>query len=615
MKEYATKILDSFSKQIIEYFESFRSDRNALYLNYLEDVQMQPPQTRTFDIGIPMETKKKIDYEMEAVEYSMPTLARLTFKNFPLKEVMIRVEFPQILYGPKGLYPKVIISAELNKPWPGEFGLVWLPLTGSEDFAFHPYQDKENKAAEMQNFYAEGIVDPLCDFLNTSAHKLTEKLKENIQLFIATDTVEVWNYKHPFKKKNEYVMLEIPIYCEFFDDNDASILYFEFYALKNKWIPPADIIVNIMQYIGLATELFDDDGNLVPEAESKHIDKFLEVSEKVAVVVKEVKKKAELREEWDPFKPIEAKKRDTLGYSMDDGIVIKEDHKSVLDQVSRMKALMQQGQESQVDKPVPIAQPTPTPPPEPQPRLTTPTAAPPTAPPSADQPRLRGGGAGAPKPSLSSLLDGPALPASVTPTLRPAIPIPAPQPTTIAPAPTPAPQAQPSWPSYPEELKVTPATPAPTTQPSWPTYPNELKSAPVIPTPAPQPVIPTPTPAPAPTSGFQWDDQPAKPATPTPILPSVATKEPAPAAKPAIPTFTSPKDWFANFQMNQCVMVGSGQDLPFRKRGDFKILAALPKPFMLMFARDQLRVKKAITSGETIEILYELYKSGHISPL
>ncbi|TFF94479.1 MAG: hypothetical protein EU544_04435, partial [Promethearchaeota archaeon] len=239
LKEYGMKLLDSFKKRIIEYFEDLTAEKNVLYLNKLVDVQIAPEQKREFGIGIPLEKGRKVDFALTSVEYSMPLVATLRFKDFPLKEVIIRFEFPEILFGTQGRYPKIIFTTTLNMAWPGDFGLVWMPITGSEKvFAFHPYENREEKMDEMAHFYAEGIVDPLCDYINNSEHKLAVKIRNNLREFLHSDNIEVWHYNNPFGKKKDYNTLDVPIYCDYFEDNDASILYFECYALKSSWIAP-----------------------------------------------------------------------------------------------------------------------------------------------------------------------------------------------------------------------------------------------------------------------------------------------------------------------------------------------------------------------------------------
>ncbi|MHA1146751.1 MAG: hypothetical protein ACTSR8_00735 [Promethearchaeota archaeon] len=624
---YAKQILDSFKKKITEYFDGISGERNVLYLEKLIDVTISPAQRIEYGIGIPLEKGRKVDFAMASIEYEMPLVAILRFKDFPLKEILIRFDFPSVLFGIKGAYPKITFTTTLNMSWPGDFGLVWMPITGSEKkFAFHPYENRENKLDDLINFYTEGIVDPLCDYINSSQHKLAVKIRNNLKKFIETNGIEVWNYQNPFSKKKEYNIIETPIYCNYFEENDASILYFECYALKKAWVPPADIIVEILQYIGLATEMFDYDGNLIQDP-----DKLAEIEAQVEALhehtqkLERKKRAAELKEEWDPFKPVKQVKRDSLGFAVGE-TVMKEEHESVLSQVEKMKNLMSKSLSLQEETPVPVEW-TPTPKPE------------------------------TPAPSE------PELPTSIEST--PAIPPTAPAPT--APAPTaPAPTAP--APTAPAPTASAPTAPAPTAP--APTAPAPTAPAPTAPAPtAPAPTAPAPTapalqtqaesknlwqqPSPDPTPDFEWDDTPKgipETASPHPPAPTQSTqvqprlrgqsrptasqpatqeiaskpqywanlkkKTPAPASTPAsTPTsqsFAYAKDWFAEFQMRQFVTVGNGSDLEFKYRGDFKLIASMPKPFMLTFARDTLRTKKMITSAEVIEILFRFFKSGHI---
>lgn len=577
---YGKQILDSFKKKIIDYFEGITGERNVLYLEKLVNVDVAPAQEREYGIGIPLEKGKKVDFAMTSLQYEMPLVATVRFKDFPLKEVLIRFEFPSVLFGVKGSYPKITFTTTLNMAWPGDFGLIWMPTTTSENiFAFHPYENRENKLEDLTNFYAEGILDPLCDYLNNSQHKLAVKIRRGIKDFIESESVEVWNYQNPFGKKKDVNIIDVPIYCDYFEENDASILYFECYALKKAWIPPADIIVEIMQYIGLATEMFDYDGNLIQDPNKlAEIESQVEALDEHTQKLEKKKRAAELKEEWDPFKPVKQVKRDTLGFAVGE-TVMKEEHESVLSQVEKMKNLMAQSLSLQEETPVPVEW-TPAPQPEPAPEEHTP----------------------APAPVINS--------PSATPS-------PSPQPTTSS---------------------VTPTIQPTDVQDLW-------KTAPSSPAPAPS--------APEPAPSFQWDDAPqstppatsatqipsqvqprlrgqSRPTTPLPSTAPPTAQEAAPqpqywthlkkqapetesqVATPSPQSFAHSKDWFAEFQMRQFVTVGNGSDLEFKYRGDFKLISNMPKPFMLTFARDTLRTKKMVTSGEVIDILFRFFQSGHI---
>ncbi|MHA1294282.1 MAG: hypothetical protein ACTSQJ_16660 [Promethearchaeota archaeon] len=573
LQEYAKKILESFNKKIIEYFESFKSEKNILYKDYLDGVIVHPHQEREFDVGIPLEKGRKVDFAMESLKYKMPALATIRFKNFPLEEVMVRIEFPNILFGPKDLQPKILFSTTLRTPWPGDFGLIWLPLTGSDKFAFHPYENKDKKVEDLLNFYQESIVDPLCDFLNTSKHRLAVRLRNNLKNFIESEDSEIWNYKNQFKKK-EYNIIEVPIYCEYFEDNDASILYFECYSLKKRWIPPADIIVNILQYIGLSTEMFDYDGNLISEEDMKIIDAQLDRFDETAKKVEKKKKAIKLKEEWDPFKPIKTVKRDEFGYAVgaSSGISMAKESQSVLDNVQRMKNLMQQNLQKSTEMAMPPSQ---------QPTI-SPIQAKPSIPFS--------------KQESSELISSPKAPVK---TSEPSVALP---------------EKSISTPIQPRLRGGRPIEKQPTIQKTSTFITDKPRLRGQRPGALSQTTSVSPKPTqetikvdkPIASSEFEFDDEPvSKPST------SITSN----ITQPSVPTFANASDWFKEFQMRQFVTIGNGQDLPFRDRGNFRIISALPKPFMLTFARDQLRVKKGTTSSEVIEILFNLFKSGHLSPL
>jgi hypothetical protein len=576
IKEFGRRIINTFRKNIIDYFESFKGGVNVLYQDFLDSVIIQPAQTRVFTIGLPIEKGKKIDFMLTEIESAIPTLAIINLKDFPIEQVMVRLEFPSVIYGAKGQFPKIVFSAQLRTPWPGEFGLAWLPITGSEQFVFHPYEDKTKRAENLAHFYDEGLLDPLCDFLNTSEHKLAVKLRENIKAFLESDENVILNYPNPFQKKKVYNTIDVPIYCEFFDENEASILYFECFiikgvkGLKETWIPPADIIVNILQYIGLSTELFDFDGNLLPEADLQKAESTLDDIEVKVKQHEKEKKSAELKEEWDPCTTKNKVRRDVLGYSMSDGTVIKEEHSSVLDKVAKMKALMQQKQAIEEETPVPPPLVTTEPKPEPIDKKTISKEL---------LTKFRSEKSGpTPEPSPQKTIIKETAPRKRRGRTEPTSPTTATEPDTMD-----LWKKSPTTPSTQAE-KPKEAVSEPDTMSLW-------KKGTTLSTPSP-----AAAPAPKPT--------------PTPTPPKVEKKAPAPRA-----IFASAKDWFNKFQMRQFVCVGQGSELPFKDKANYRIIQTLPKPFMLMFARDKLKIQKNALTAEVIDALFALYKTGNIKAL
>ncbi|MGV9200500.1 MAG: hypothetical protein ACOC4M_16960, partial [Promethearchaeia archaeon] len=438
-------------------------------------------------------------------------------------------EFPPVLYGPKGRYPKIIISATLAVPWPGEVGLVWTPITGSEEFAFHPYQDRENKVADLEHFYSEDILDPLCDYLNNSNHILAETLRESIESFLTSENRKFLQYKNPFLKKRKANInaIEVPLYCEFYDENEASILFFEYYTSKGNWLPPADIIVNIMQYFALSTEIFDYEGQISEELVDKVEKKLGYFAEKTEELEKK-KRRVKLKEEWDPFKaPKKEVKRDSLGYKIEgkDAMVSGEDHEAILEKVDKMGRLVKEKLSKEAEKPEPLK--------SEQIQFSQEESAQ-----SQPVPRTRG----ETKKRGETRNKGS---------------------STKSAEPTQSAESKTTKKATPDQL--------------WKNIRNKKKKV----------------------------SSPEKAESP----------EAEAKAKPSKQTGVSnPKEWFSQNNMRQFVTVGNGNDLPFRKRGDFTLLKNLPKPFILTFARDQLKIKKRKMSSEVIQILFDLYKSGHIKP-
>ncbi|MFO8018177.1 MAG: hypothetical protein R6U96_06040 [Promethearchaeia archaeon] len=540
MKIYAKKILDPFKQKIMQFFKDLSGEKNVLYLDFLKEVEIHEPQTRVYDVGIPLKkSRKNVNFEMESIEYKLPLAANLKFDDFPIEEAIVRFEFPPVLYGPKGRYPKIIISATLAVPWPGEVGLVWTPTTGSEEFAFHPYQDRENKVADLEHFYSEEILDPLCDFLNNSDHILAQKLRESINSFLSSKNRKFLEYKNPFikKRKANKNVIEVPLYCEFFDENEASILYFEYYTSKGDWLPPADVIVNIMQYFALATEIFDYEGQISEELLEK-VEKKLGYFEEKSEELAKKKRRVQLKEEWDPFAaPKKQVKRDSLGYKIEgkDAMVSGEDHEAVLEKVDKMRGLVKEKLEKEAEKPTP---------PKPEEGQSSQEKAAHTR----GETRKRGDT----RARGSTRTRGETRKRGESGQKR-----------------------------------------------------GSIKS---------------------PDTAQTSNSKPAKKATPDQLWKKVRNQKEASAslekektledaeAQPKQTEKSNPKEWFNENKMRQFITVGNGNDLPFRKRGDFTLLKTLPKPFILTFARDQLKIKKRKMSSEVIKMLFELYKSGHIKP-
>lgn len=610
------KLIDQFKTKILNYFDSFKSDKNIFYLDYLEDIIITPGEKREYTVSLPVSKGRKTDFAMETVEATIPTLATLKFKDFPLKQVMVRIEFPNVLFGVNGMYPKIIFTTELPIAWPGDFGILWEGLTGVPKFFFYPYEDRENKVEDLIKFYQEGILDPLCDFLNTGTHLVAEKVREGLHEFLRLTerarnkikTIEddakdhPWYYVSPFdtKRKGEKNVIDVPIYCNFFDEQNTSILYFEAFGLKKTWIPPADVIFNILQYIVLASEMFDMEGKLKGDEELKRYGEIVKNQAEKAAKLERKKQAAESRAKWDPFKKKKEVERDGLGFAVrqEDGIVLKQDDYAEK-QIEKMKSMLHTTPSmpkiSEPKKPVVDADPSMTKPETDSIKPLTTTS----------------------QPTNQA---SPSAPAPVPPVSKPTAPKPAP-----TPPPTPAT-------TPPKEVTAKP--PEPERMGYKPKFEDTLKQVEemkkmmenVVPQKSkmevPEPELQSQTePAPKKDPSQFWSGlkdkikKQAQPA-PTPIPPSTTpTPTPSSSPTPSVPSHADPKEWFAEFQMRKFELSGDATGLNFREKGDFKLLQTLSAPFMLSFARDKLRNRKSITSTEAIKILFKFLKEGRITPV
>lgn len=322
----ATKILRSYKERIIEYFNDFKGTPNVLYKDFLVDVQVMPEEMISFIVEVPFEKGKKGQYFSVEVDFKCPLKAMIKLKDFPIENVFVEIQFPKIFLGEKGAFPKIIISCQTKKGWFGDFGLAWLPLTGSNEFRFHPFENKNIKSEEIQNFYIDNIVDPLCDFLNTSDNYACTKLKRKLKEFLTSKRVEVLSYRSPFNKKF-YNTIEVPLYCEYSESSDTSVMYFECYIVQKYWMQPADVIMNFLQHISTITNFFDSDGELIESTQIINIESEMKSYEAREEELAEERRIVEVKETWDPFKPVKTTQRDEFGFlvdSGDDGFASKE---------------------------------------------------------------------------------------------------------------------------------------------------------------------------------------------------------------------------------------------------------------------------------------------------
>ncbi len=76
--------------------------------------------------------------------------------------------------------------------------------------------------------------------------------------------------------------------------------------------------------------------------------------------------------------------------------------------------------------------------------------------------------------------------------------------------------------------------------------------------------------------------------------------------------FKNAQEWFNALQNKRFKLVGDPSSLPLKLKGNVSFLQALNPPFILSFARDQLRMKRSVTGGQAQEILFEIFKTGFL---
>ena len=76
--------------------------------------------------------------------------------------------------------------------------------------------------------------------------------------------------------------------------------------------------------------------------------------------------------------------------------------------------------------------------------------------------------------------------------------------------------------------------------------------------------------------------------------------------------FADPKEWYEKYQTSRFVVEGDFSNLSLREKANIKTLQGCNPPFVLKFARDQVRVKKGIPSSKAIQLLFQVYNLGFL---
>lgn len=315
-EKQAKKMLSKVKKNIIDYFDSFKSKENKDYFEYLQKVQVQPSKKMVQIVRVPV--SKRGDYQNYSINFLCPMHATLHFQGLVVRQIRVDVRFPQILLGENFMLPQIDVSVQTYKPWYGNFGLAWPGSTGDKKkFSFHPYQSRLKRMAEIREYYADDIVDPLCDLLNNYDAPGPNLLRKSIAKFIKGKTEQFWRYQSVFDKSRENV-IPLPIECIHSETANKSVAFFRFYCVGDNWPVLSDILFNFLEPISTATSYFDDAGELMSQEE---IDRLMAELEKVHDREKAEKKVKEFKREktgpWNPFEQDTKLKRDEFGFLMD----------------------------------------------------------------------------------------------------------------------------------------------------------------------------------------------------------------------------------------------------------------------------------------------------------
>jgi hypothetical protein len=85
-------------------------------------------------------------------------------------------------------------------------------------------------------------------------------------------------------------------------------------------------------------------------------------------------------------------------------------------------------------------------------------------------------------------------------------------------------------------------------------------------------------------------------------------------SKAHVQNYTNSTEFFEKNQTKRFNVKGDETKLPFRDKSNITLLKSCRPPFILKFARDQIRVKRGVTSKRAVELIYKVYKLGFLHP-
>jgi len=70
--------------------------------------------------------------------------------------------------------------------------------------------------------------------------------------------------------------------------------------------------------------------------------------------------------------------------------------------------------------------------------------------------------------------------------------------------------------------------------------------------------------------------------------------------------------WYNEFQSKKFVIKGDRSKLTFTERGEINMILGCNPPFILRFARDEIRLKYNMIGSDVVKLLFKYYKLGYL---
>lgn len=314
------RVMRGFKKRIENYLSAFNDKVNRDYFPYF--LQFNPGSEELIKLVIqyPLEKNKYVDvpYEMK-----VQTSAVVQFGNLLFDNLIVHFEFPPILLGPKGAVPQIVFRAKAPIAYPGNIGLVWEAISGDMGkYAFHPFGSKATAQKDLMEYYKDGIVDQLCNTINSEDPKKFPMLTP-FRKFM--DDMILGNLKKYFRYEPDPLsptnFIQFPIMCEYNEGANMMSIFVRTWAVGDDWIPPAEIVLGVIQPLCALIALFNEQGELRDKQEVEKDKEMRALSGKGdRRVFLSSKERTKDRVQFDPFKAQQKKvERDEFGFIISRG--------------------------------------------------------------------------------------------------------------------------------------------------------------------------------------------------------------------------------------------------------------------------------------------------------